>query len=573
MDKDIYWPPDLPPEAKDLVDKLLDKDITKRLGCGSDGGQSIRKHKFFDGLNFNELSKMRPPVVPDELDNEIKGLGLNLSADLDVRTSEDELKMIESNVTVPLMQASTSDLNPELVDRVRRQQMLRTVYPELAKLPDRPAPLPSFQSEIVKMKTRSPIKSPKTPTTPINQLYTASPSRDNVLNSDEFTLRHIQVVTTLQGPVRCLAWAGAGDKIAASSNFLMNSFKLTTSEQKRDNMQLESLSSIDSGSTARYLEFSSNGELLAMDMQRHIGIVSKVKTSTECKTLQGHGMPITTVSWQKRNDAEPKLVAAGMDPNIYIWNAKRGKLLSTIRSGHVSYITSLSCQPSKSNTGGNLIASGGSEGLVLLFDVTTEKLCHTIQQHDRTVLEVTWRDEGILTSWSSDRSLRITDVNSNKAIKCLAFPSPVLKLQWSPDKKYFATAGKDMIRLYTFPDMKLVRTFHGPEGIDSSLISFDKESSLLAFTTSHTDTTPVVYDIFANAMIETKMNEVVRAHKAPITTLEWCPTKPILATGSFDRTVQFWGCEEMKIENLEVNDTKFFQDAENEESENEDVDE
>ncbi len=562
MDRDIYWPPDLPADAKDLVNKLLEKDITKRLGCGTDGGQSIRKHKFFEGINFNELNKTSPPLIPDELDKEVRGVGLNLSAEVDVITNDDEITMMASNVSIHILRSENNDLNPQCTDRVKRQQILQKLYPPLAKLPPRPAHVSPLYTEVLPLRSKTPTKSESSPKSPASSpLYSSSPFQSNsITNSDEFSLNNIQMVTNLQGPVRRLAWTEYGDQFAASSNFLMNSFKLSTGQ--RDNLLIENLSTIDTGSTARYLEYSAGGEYLAVDLQRQIGIINKGKYDV-MKPLTGHGKPITTVSWQKSSD-EAKIVAGGLESCVYIWNVKKIKLLSAIRSNHFhNGVSVVSWQPKKG--GGNIIAAGGDDGVLLLYDANTEKENRRIIQHERTLQGVAWRDENIFATWSSDRVLRISDVGAKESIKTCAFPAPIKNFVWSANGKHFATIGNDMIRLWSFPDIKLIRSFHGDRGIDSSLITFDRESTLLAFTTDNEDVIPIVYDIIANTVIETSPKDVVRTHKGPITALSWSPTKPILASGSVDRTVQFWTCEEMKIENLD-GATKFFQEVADDES-------
>jgi len=57
--------------AEDLIKKLLNADLEKRLGCKAQGAEDIKKHKWFRGLNWAALynKQMPPPFVP-ELENE-----------------------------------------------------------------------------------------------------------------------------------------------------------------------------------------------------------------------------------------------------------------------------------------------------------------------------------------------------------------------------------------------------------------------------------------------------------------------------------------------------------------------
>ena len=58
-------------DAKDLIKNLLVFNPQNRLGFGIDGGDKIKKHKFFTGVIWNDVwaKKIQPPFVP-KLKNE-----------------------------------------------------------------------------------------------------------------------------------------------------------------------------------------------------------------------------------------------------------------------------------------------------------------------------------------------------------------------------------------------------------------------------------------------------------------------------------------------------------------------
>jgi len=51
--------------AKDLIQKLLEKDKDKRLGAKHDMNE-VLSHKFFDGIDVDDLmdKKIKPPFIP-----------------------------------------------------------------------------------------------------------------------------------------------------------------------------------------------------------------------------------------------------------------------------------------------------------------------------------------------------------------------------------------------------------------------------------------------------------------------------------------------------------------------------
>ncbi|CAA7018528.1 unnamed protein product [Microthlaspi erraticum] len=49
-------------EAKDLIEKLLEKDPRKRLGCAR-GAQDIKRHPFFEGIKWPLIRNYKPPEI------------------------------------------------------------------------------------------------------------------------------------------------------------------------------------------------------------------------------------------------------------------------------------------------------------------------------------------------------------------------------------------------------------------------------------------------------------------------------------------------------------------------------
>jgi serine/threonine-protein kinase RIM15 len=53
---------DIPPEARDLIERLLDANPKKRLGAG--GADELKSHVFFNGVDWDELLEHDGPFVP-----------------------------------------------------------------------------------------------------------------------------------------------------------------------------------------------------------------------------------------------------------------------------------------------------------------------------------------------------------------------------------------------------------------------------------------------------------------------------------------------------------------------------
>ncbi|KAK4493371.1 hypothetical protein RD792_017732 [Penstemon davidsonii] len=59
--RDIRFPNNFSAEARDLIDKLLDIDPSRRPGAGPDGYASLKNHPFFAGINWENLRQETPP--------------------------------------------------------------------------------------------------------------------------------------------------------------------------------------------------------------------------------------------------------------------------------------------------------------------------------------------------------------------------------------------------------------------------------------------------------------------------------------------------------------------------------
>lgn len=63
----VEWPrPSLDATAKDLLNKLLAKDRTKRFGNMKNGAEDVKRHRFFKSIDWEDVyeRKLKPPIVP-----------------------------------------------------------------------------------------------------------------------------------------------------------------------------------------------------------------------------------------------------------------------------------------------------------------------------------------------------------------------------------------------------------------------------------------------------------------------------------------------------------------------------
>ncbi|ONI23718.1 hypothetical protein PRUPE_2G204000 [Prunus persica] len=61
--RDIRFPNHFSEEAKDLIDRLLDLDPSRRPGAGPDGYAALKMHPFFKGVDWKNLRGQTPPKL------------------------------------------------------------------------------------------------------------------------------------------------------------------------------------------------------------------------------------------------------------------------------------------------------------------------------------------------------------------------------------------------------------------------------------------------------------------------------------------------------------------------------
>ncbi|KAK7279521.1 hypothetical protein RJT34_24574 [Clitoria ternatea] len=61
--REIRFPDYFSEEARDLIDRLLDLDPSRRPGAGADGYAALKRHPFFKGVDWNNLRAQIPPKL------------------------------------------------------------------------------------------------------------------------------------------------------------------------------------------------------------------------------------------------------------------------------------------------------------------------------------------------------------------------------------------------------------------------------------------------------------------------------------------------------------------------------
>jgi hypothetical protein len=139
------------------------------------------------------------------------------------------------------------------------------------------------------------------------------------------------------------------------------------------------------------------------------------------------------------------LAVAGGEPGVsgavHLWDAAgTGTAPPVVLQGHADAVYSLALSPD-----GRLLATGGYDREILLWDLATRKPVRTLRGHNEAVFDLAFRPDGkILASASADRTLKLWDVESGQRRDTLTESTKALHAAtWTPDGRHVLAGGVD----------------------------------------------------------------------------------------------------------------------------------
>ncbi len=180
---------------------------------------------------------------------------------------------------------------------------------------------------------------------------------------------------------------------------------------------------LDSGGLIRKLEGEKNrwGMALAWSPDNKLLAAGRVgvtiwnaESGEKVKTLEGHRDFVRDLAFSAGGRF---LASAAMDKTVRIWNLESGELMHTLqpegfvvftKSGPVSNPISVPMTCVCFSGDGTLLATGGADRVVRLWEAKTGKMVRQFEGHRRTVTAVCFSPDGKrLGSASLDRTIRI----------------------------------------------------------------------------------------------------------------------------------------------------------------------
>ena len=247
------------------------------------------------------------------------------------------------------------------------------------------------------------------------------------------------------------------------------------------------------------------------------------------KTLKGHTDGILSLSLSR----DGILATGGYDKIVNLWDISNGQLLDTL-SGHRLDILSLSFSPN-----GQILASGSFDKTVKLWEVKPKRLYSLIGHIDQ-VFDVSFSPNGkIVATASRDKTVKLWDRNGKFLADLTDHNAPVWSVDFSHDSQIIATASNDgELKFWNKQDGKwtINNTYkkHQSGIID---VSFSSNSQIIA-TASADHTTKLWEKKDGEWIVVQTLNG--KGHESEVHSVEFHPSEKTLATASNDATVKLW---------------------------------
>ncbi|CAI5720484.1 unnamed protein product [Hyaloperonospora brassicae] len=170
-----------------------------------------------------------------------------------------------------------------------------------------------------------------------------------------------------------------------------------------------------------------------------------------------------------RPGATRQLVTAGRNLLLRLWDLDTFTCVRTIKA-HDTPVLAMGFDPS-----GTLLATGGSDRSVKVFDVDKGFCTHSFRGHAGIVTLVQFHPDAarcLLVSASDDATVRVWDLYTQEQVACIQeHMSPVTSVAFSEDGYTMLSAGRDkVVNFWDLRDQKLSKTVLVHEAVEGLVV-------------------------------------------------------------------------------------------------------
>ncbi|XP_071495913.1 F-box-like/WD repeat-containing protein TBL1XR1 [Diadema setosum] len=261
--------------------------------------------------------------------------------------------------------------------------------------------------------------------------------------------------------------------------------------------------------------------------------------------LRGHESEVFSCAWNPRSD----LLASGSgDSTARIWNLGEQQTSSQnqlilrhcIREGGQDVPSNKDVTSLDWNCGGSLLATGSYDGYARIWS-TDGRLVSTLGQHKGPIFALKWNKDGnYILSAGVDKTTIIWDAQTGECKQQFPFHvAPALDVDWQTNTTFASCSTDQSIHVSKLGSDKPIKTFQGHSN-EVNAIKWDPSGEMLASCSD--DMTLKIWSMKQDTCVHD-----LQAHSKEIYTIKWSPknvnTPLMLASASFDSTVRLWDVE------------------------------
>ncbi|MEA5566844.1 serine/threonine-protein kinase [Anabaena sp. UHCC 0399] len=187
---------------------------------------------------------------------------------------------------------------------------------------------------------------------------------------------------------------------------------------------------------------------------------------------------------------------------------------------------------------GKILASGGENKMIKLWDLETKTVINSLSGHSQGVTSVAFSPNGqVLATASDDKTVKLWHIPTSTEIYTLVGHSHAVKsVAFSPDGQILASGSWDkQIRLWDVETGAEIFSLQGHQ-LQVSAVAFSPDGQLLA--SASFDRTIRLWQLKNRQCYD--LLETISGHTRAVLAIAFSPDGKILATGSDDNTIKFW---------------------------------